>query len=78
MRIHRLRLGILNCSELGIHILSLRHRRHMGHTPGMGQQLPLTQPKEIIELADPILHSHRLAAAGLEFGKIEIGGDDQV
>ena len=50
----------------------------VGDIPRVRKYLAVAQPQEIVQLGNPIGHVHRSMAAGLEFGKVEIGRNNQV
>ena len=44
----------------------------------MSKDVALAQADEVVELANPVGHVHRLMGTGLQLGEVEIGGNDQV
>ena len=39
--------------------------------PGVGQNLPVTEPEEVIQLGYPVAHIHRFAVQSLQLGEFQ-------
>ncbi len=50
----------------------------MTDLPSVRQNFPAADPQEVIQLADPIVHVHGFSIEGLQFGKIQIHGDNPI
>jgi len=45
---------------------------------GVTEHIAIGQAQEIIQLGNPVTHRHRPAVPGLQFGKFELGRDDEI
>jgi hypothetical protein len=50
----------------------------MADTAGMGQDVPIADPEEIVQLGDPVAHILGFPVEGLQFGKVQIHGYNPV
>ena len=57
---------------------ALASRHFVADPARVGQDLPLAQAQEVVQLGDPVAHVHRPAVQGLQLGEFQVGGDDPV